>query len=72
MNQPRGRKVKRRSPGILGLYDVRKAEGDGALVWAPDFPAEAAGSAISEFLALFPRRQKGHIAKLDNWPGRES
>jgi len=37
--------------GIVGgLYLARDGRSDGALGWAPDFPAEHAGHAVSELL----------------------
>lgn len=37
---------------IEGLYASRKPNSDGALGWAPDFPAEHAGFLVQEFLEL--------------------
>src|SRR5258708_4827322 len=35
---------------VAGLYACRKQNSDGALGWAPDFPAEHAGFIVQEFL----------------------
>lgn len=37
---------------VAGLYACRKTNSDGALGWAPDFPAEHAGFMVQEFLEL--------------------
>jgi hypothetical protein len=37
---------------VSGLYACRKTNSDGALGWAPDFPAEHAGFIVQEFLGL--------------------
>ena len=37
---------------VVGLYACRKTNSDGALGWAPDFPAEHAGFIVQEFLGL--------------------
>ncbi len=37
---------------VAGLYACRKTNSDGALGWAPDFPAEHAGFIVQEFLGL--------------------
>ncbi len=50
---------------VLGLYRVKDAQNDGAMGWAPDFPAEAAGKAISDFIELFPQSRRFTVgAKL--------
>ncbi len=45
---------------LLGLLkdDGEKNENDGALGWAPDFPAEAAAWSLSLLLELYPQRQR--------------
>ncbi len=43
---------------VIGLFKLRHTQNDGALDWAPDFPAEAAGQAISDFIELFPKNRK--------------
>jgi hypothetical protein len=35
---------------VQGLYQARKVQSDGALGWAPDFPAEAAGQAVEKLI----------------------
>jgi len=35
---------------VVGLYACRKTNSDGALGWAPDFPAEHAGFIVQQFL----------------------
>ena len=47
---------------VLGLYKVRNTHNDGAMGWAPDFPAETAGQAVSDFIELFPPSQRSDIA----------
>lgn len=37
---------------VAGLYRARSTRSDGALGWAPDFPADHAGCAVREFLKL--------------------
>jgi hypothetical protein len=37
---------------VAGLYACRKTSSDGALGWAPDFPAEHAGFIVQELLQL--------------------
>jgi hypothetical protein len=37
---------------VAGLYACRKTNSDGALGWAPDFPAEHAGFVVQELLQL--------------------
>ena len=37
---------------VAGLYACRKTNSDGALGWAPDFPAEHAGFIVQEFVEL--------------------
>ena len=37
---------------VVGLYACRKTNSDGALGWAPDFPAEHAGFIVQQFLGL--------------------
>jgi hypothetical protein len=37
---------------VAGLYESREVNSDGALGWAPEFPAEHAGFIVQEFLGL--------------------
>jgi len=39
---------------VQGLYQAQDAKSDGALGWAPDFPAEEAGYVVGEFLRACP------------------
>ncbi|MBI4471284.1 MAG: hypothetical protein HY646_01360 [Acidobacteria bacterium] len=48
---------------ILGLFDVRQSRNEGALGWAPDFPAESAGQALADFIAMFPRSEKARAGR---------
>ena len=41
---------------VLGLHEVDGINSDGALGWAPDFPAEAAAWSLSVLLELYPQR----------------
>jgi hypothetical protein len=44
---------------VQGLYQTRHVKSDGALGWAPDFPAEHAGYIVEEFLrACSPAARK--------------
>ena len=43
---------------FLGLHKVEGTIKDGALAWAPDFTAEAAGWPMSLLLELYPQRQR--------------
>lgn len=43
---------------VLGLHGVDGTNSDGALGWAPDFPAEAAAWSLSLLLELYPQRSK--------------
>jgi len=44
---------------VQGLYQARDTKSDGALGWAPDFPAEHAGCIVEEFLgACSPAARK--------------
>jgi hypothetical protein len=44
---------------VQGLYQTRHVHSDGALGWAPDFPAEHAGYMVEEFLrACSPAARK--------------
>lgn len=44
---------------VLGLYQCRSASGDEFLGWAEDFPAEAAGNAVSEWVATSKQSASG-------------
>ena len=39
---------------VLGLYKAKDSPSDGPLGWAPDFPAEEAGHAVTELLRASP------------------
>jgi hypothetical protein len=39
---------------VVGLYMARESESDGALGWAPDFPAEEACNVVEELLRACP------------------
>lgn len=41
---------------VLGLHEVDGSNSDGALGWAPDFPAEAAAWSLSLLLEQYPQR----------------
>jgi hypothetical protein len=50
---------------VEGLYRARDARSDGALGWAPDFPAEEAGFVVEEFLkGCRPASRKAAQANL--------
>lgn len=49
---------------VLGLYQCRDAGGDDFLGWAEDFPAEAAGNAVTEWIGT---RKQGSSGRQ---PGR--
>ena len=45
---------------VQGLYQARDTNSDGALGWAPDFPAEQAGYLVGEYLGTCsPATRKG-------------
>jgi hypothetical protein len=48
---------------VTGLYNVRNTKSDGALGWAPDFPAEAAAQTVSNLVELYPRNRRRAAAK---------
>jgi len=48
---------------VLGLYQVKGSSTDGALGWAPDFPAEAAAQAVSNFVEQHAPRQRKAAGK---------
>jgi hypothetical protein len=61
---------------VIGLRGVDGTNSDGALGWAPDFPAEAAGWSLSLVLELYPHGQRraagnrvirGVEEKADSW-----
>jgi len=58
---------------ILGLYQLKDDTGGEFLDWAPDFPAEAAGDAVTEWLtearkgARDPKGQRNRIALLQEF-----
>ena len=43
---------------VLGLYECRETETDGALAWAPDFAAEEAAWLASELIRGCPRESR--------------
>jgi hypothetical protein len=45
---------------VLGLYQCRDADGDEFLGWAEDFPAEAAGNAVAEWMGAGKRGSSGN------------
>jgi hypothetical protein len=45
---------------VLGLYQCRDANGDEVLGWAEDFPAEAAGDAVSDWIGGGKQRASGN------------
>ena len=44
---------------VLGLYRLRNETGDEFLGWAPDFPAEAAGNLMADWLAAGKQKNPG-------------
>lgn len=61
---------------VLGLHEADGTNSDGALGWAPDFPAEAAAWSLSLLLELYPQGQRrsagnrvirGVEEKADSW-----
>jgi hypothetical protein len=50
---------------VLGLYQCRDSSGDEFLGWAEDFPAEAAGSAVADWIGA------GKPGASGNQPGRD-
>lgn len=48
---------------VLGLREVDGSNSDGALGWAPDFPAEAAAWSLSLLLELYPQRWRQAAGK---------
>jgi len=46
---------------VTGLYATRSTTSDGPLGWAPDFPAEEAGHAVSEILRAVPAESREEI-----------
>lgn len=48
---------------VLGLYQVKGSSTEGALGWAPDFPAEAAAQAVSNFVEQHAPRQRKAAGK---------
>lgn len=54
---------------VLGLYQCRDARGDEFLGWAEDFPAEAAGNAIADWIGAGKpgasgKQRETHCARL--------
>jgi hypothetical protein len=43
---------------VVGLRKAKKAKSDGALVWAPDFPAEEACYVVVELLRACPAEKQ--------------
>ncbi len=61
---------------VIGLHAADGTNSDGALGWAPDFPAEAAGWSLSLLLELYPHSERaatgnrvirGVAEKADSW-----
>ena len=61
---------------VIGLHEVDGTNSDGALGWAPDFPAESAAWSLSILLELYPQGQRraagkriirGVERKVDSW-----
>ncbi len=61
---------------VLGLHEADGTNSDGALGWAPDFPAEAAAWSLSLLLELYPQGQRkaagsrvirGVEEKVESW-----
>lgn len=50
---------------LLGLYQCRDASGDEFLEWAADFPAEAAGNTLAEWIAA-DKRSVSRILPMPN------
>jgi len=48
---------------IIGLHSVTKSKNDGALGWAPDFPAEAAAQSLSNLIELYTQNRRKAAAK---------
>ncbi|MDJ0764257.1 MAG: hypothetical protein QNJ97_14850 [Myxococcota bacterium] len=48
---------------VLGLQEVDGTNSDGALGWAPDFPAESAAWSLSVLLGLYPQGQRRAAGK---------
>ena len=48
---------------VLGLHETNETNSDGALGWAPDFPAEAAAWTLSLLLEAYPQSQRRAAAK---------
>jgi hypothetical protein len=46
---------------VLGLYKAKDSPSDGPLGWAPDFPAEQAGHAVSELMRASPAQTRDVI-----------
>jgi hypothetical protein len=46
---------------VVGLYMARETESDGALGWAPDFPAEAACNVVEELLRACPAKERKNL-----------
>jgi hypothetical protein len=48
---------------VQGLYQARDTDSDGALGWAPDFPAEHADYVVRTFLKACPREKRREARK---------
>jgi len=48
---------------VIGLYNAMASKCDGALAWAPDFPAEAATQSVSDLIELYPRNRRRAAGK---------
>ena len=50
---------------VLGLYQCRNESGDDFLGWASDFPAEAAGEAVADWVAGIRQGSSGKLRGKD-------
>jgi len=48
---------------VIGLYDAMASKCDGALAWAPDFPAEAAAQTLSNLIKRYPPNRRRAAAR---------
>ena len=48
---------------VQGLYQARDTKSDGALGWAPDFPAEHADYVVGDFLRACPEKNREEARK---------
>jgi hypothetical protein len=50
---------------VVGLYQFRNESGDDFLGWAPDFPAEAAGEAVADWVSGIRQGSSGKLRGKD-------